>query len=91
MADLKKIAVCMPDSLLKEIDDMVCHKCINRSEFIRDAMRFYISEIKRSNAVEKLRNGYLEMSEINITLAEIGLTADYETIIRYETRLAECE
>ena len=91
MADLKKIAVCMPDTLLKEIDDMVCHKCINRSEFIRDAMRFYISEIKRTNTVEKLRNGYLEMSEINITLAEIGLTADYETIIRYETRLAECE
>ena len=91
MADLKKIAVCMPDTLLKEIDDMVCHKSINRSEFIRDAMRFYISEIKRTTTVEKMRNGYIEMTEINITLAEIGLTADYETIIGYETRLAECE
>jgi CopG family transcriptional regulator/antitoxin EndoAI len=91
VTDLKKIAVCMPDTLLKEIDDMVCHECINRSEFIRTAMRFYISEIKRTNTIEKMKSGYLEMSEINITLAEIGLTADYETIIGYETRLAECE
>ena len=79
MADLKKIAVCMPDTLLKEIDDMVCHKCINRSEFIRNATRFYMSEVKKTTMVEKMKSGYLEMSEINITLAEIGL------------RLAECE
>jgi CopG family transcriptional regulator/antitoxin EndoAI len=91
VADLKKIAVCMPDTLLKEIDDMVCHECNNRSEFIRNAMRFYLTEIKRTTVIEKMKSGYLEMSEINITLAEIGLTADNETIIGYETRLAECE
>jgi len=81
----------MPDTLLKEIDDMVCHECINRSEFIRKAMRFYISEIKKNALVEKMKSGYMEMSEINLTLAEIGLTADNETITGYETRLAECE
>ena len=91
MADSKKIAVCMPDTLLKEIDDMVCQECINRSEFIRKAMRFYISEIKKNALVEKMKSGYMEMSEINLTLAEIGLTADNETITGYETRLAECE
>jgi len=91
VADWKRIAVCMPDSLLKEIDDMVCHECVNRSEFIRNAMRYYMGEIKRTTTVEKMKSGYLEMSEINITLAEIGLTADNETITVYETRLAECE
>ena len=91
VADLKKIAVCMPDTLLKEIDDMVCSESVNRSEFIRNAMRFYMSEIKRTSIIEKMKSGYLEMSEINIILAEIGLTADYETITGYETRLAECE
>ncbi len=91
MADSKKIAVCMPDTLLKEIDDMVCHECINRSEFIRNATRFYITEMKRISIMEKMKSGYLEMSEINLTLAEIGLTADNETIMGYETRLAECE
>lgn len=91
MADSRKIAVCMPDTLLKEIDDMVCHECINRSEFIRNATRFYITEMKRISIMEKMKSGYLEMSEINLTLAEIGLTADNETIMGYETRLAECE
>ncbi len=91
MADWKKIAVCMPDTLLKEIDDMVCNECVNRSEFIRNAMRFYMGEIKKTAVIEKMKNGYLEMSEINITLAEIGLTADDETITGYETRLSECE
>jgi CopG family transcriptional regulator/antitoxin EndoAI len=91
VADLKKIAVCMPDTLLKEIDDMVCHESINRSEFIRNAMRFYITEMKRVDTIEKMKSGYLEMSEINLTLAEIGLTSDNETMIGYETRLAECE
>ena len=87
----KKIADGMPDTLLKEIDDMVCNGCINRSEFIRNAARFYMTEIKRSSMAEKMKSGYLEMSEINITLAEIGFTADNETIMVYETRLAECE
>ncbi|MGE5630398.1 MAG: CopG family ribbon-helix-helix protein [Caulobacteraceae bacterium] len=91
MAESRKIAVCMPDTLLKEIDDMVGLECSNRSEFIRNAMRFYINEIKRTNTVERMKNGYIEMAEINITLAEIGFTADNETIMGYETRLAECE
>lgn len=91
MAESKKIAICMPDTLLKEIDDMVCLECGNRSEFIRNAMRFYIQEIKRTSTIERMKNGYIEMAEINITLAEIGLTADNQTIMGYETRLAECE
>jgi len=91
VAESKKIAVCLPDTLLKEIDDMVCLECSNRSEFIRNAMRFYIQEIKKNSAIERMRNGYIEMAEINLTLAEIGLTSDNETFIGYETRLAECE
>lgn len=91
MAEVKKIAVCMPDTLLKEIDDLVCVESCNRSEFIRNAMRFYIKELKRNTTIDRMKRGYMEMAEINITLAEVGLTADNETIIRYETRLAECE
>ena len=87
----KKIAVFMPDTLLKEIDDAVCLECSNRSEFIRNAMRFYLQEIKSTSTMEKMKNGYIEMAEINITLAEIGFTADNETMMGYETRLAECE
>lgn len=91
MAESKKIAVSLPNSLLKEIDDIICDECCNRSEFVRNAMKYYIKEVKKTNMIEKMKIGYLEMSDINMTLAEIGLTADNETIIGYETRLAECE
>lgn len=91
MADSRRIVVNVPDSLLKEIDDAVCVECQNRSEFIRNAAKFYLKEIKKINMVDTMMKGYLEMADINATLAEIGLTADNETITEYETRLAECE
>jgi len=91
VAEIKRIAICLPDSLLKEFDNMVYSENVNRSELIRKAMRLYIKETKVMDYSEKMRKGYIEMGQINITLAEIGLTADYETIINYESRLAECE
>ncbi|SHI98086.1 CopG family ribbon-helix-helix protein [Lutispora thermophila] len=91
MAECKRIVVSLPDSLLKEVDNAVCLEHCNRSEFVRKAMKFYISEIKRINFIESMKKGYQEMTEINLALAEVGLTAEYETICRYESRLAECE
>ena len=91
MAECKRIVVSLPDSLLKEVDNIICTEQCNRSEFVRKAMKFYLSEMKRMNFIESMKKGYLEMTELNITLAEVGLTADYETICRYESRLAECE
>lgn len=91
VADSKRIIVNVPDSLLKEIDDAVCIECRNRSEFIRNAAKFYLKEIKKINMVERMMKGYLEMANINVTLAEVGLTADNEPITIYETRLAERE
>lgn len=91
MSDSKRIVVNVPDSLLKEIDDVVCIECCNRSEFIRNAAKFYLKEIKKMNSVDKMMKGYMEMADINTTLAEVGLTADNETMAIYETRLAERE
>lgn len=91
MADSKRIVVNVPDSLLKEIDDVVCIECRNRSEFIRNAAKFYLKEIKKINTTERMMKGYMEMADINATLAEVGLTADNETMAIYETRLAERE
>lgn len=91
MAECKKIVVSLPGSLLEEVDNIICIEQCNRSEFVRKAMRFYLKEVKRINFIENMKKGYLEMTEINITLAEIGLTADQESICNYESRLAECE
>ena len=47
MAELKKILVSLPDSLLREVDEIVAIEKKNRSEFIREAMKLYIRERHR--------------------------------------------
>lgn len=91
MAESKKIVISLPNSLLEEVDRMICAQQCNRSEFVRKAMKFYLNEVKKINFVENMKKGYLEMTHINVTLAEVGLTADQECICNYESRLAECE
>ncbi len=91
MAESKRIVISIPGNLLEEVDNMICIEQCNRSEFVRKAMKFYLNEVKKVKFVENMKKGYLEMTQINITLAEIGLTADQESICNYESRLAERE
>lgn len=87
----KKILISLPDTLLTEVDNLATAQKINRSEFIREAMRLYIHERKKADLTEKLRKGYEEMSEINLEIAEYCLKADSIQQQSYEEKLAECE
>ena len=55
MARQKKILISIPDSLLDEADNMAYSQNINRSEFIRDAIKSYIRE-KKKNEIHILFN-----------------------------------
>ncbi len=91
MAELKKILICLPDNLLKEIDDIVSVEKTNRSEFVREAMRLYIRKKRKMQMREKMKKGYMEMAEINIRLAELCMNADCDQQQKYEKRLGELE
>jgi len=91
MAQLKKIIVSLPDSLLCEIDSIVSLEKTSRSSFVREAMNFYIREKCRLAISEKMRKGYQEMAKINLEIAAYGLAADNETMFSYEEKLSECE
>lgn len=54
-------------------------------------MKLYLQEKKRQEIREQMRSGYLEMSEINLELADEGIQSDVNTFSYYEKRLAECE
>ncbi len=73
MANFRRIVVSLPSSLLKEVDGLVAVEKRNRSEFIREAMRLYLEERKRSELRESLKRGYQEMASLNLALAEEGL------------------
>ena len=91
LAELKKILVSLPDSLLKEIDNIVSVEKTNRSEFVREAMKLYIHEKKKLQICERMRKGYEEMAEINIRIAEMCISVDCDEQQIYEERLGELE
>lgn len=91
LSQLKKILISLPDSLLQEVDSIVTVEKINRSEFVREAMKLYIRERRRIEMRDKMKKGYQEMAEINLKLAEMCFDVDSELQIKYEEKLAECE
>ena len=53
-----------------------------------------MSQIKKTDKTEllkKLENGYKEMADINLELAEMCLEADNESFSLCEEKLTECE
>ncbi|MGE5328163.1 MAG: CopG family ribbon-helix-helix protein [Deltaproteobacteria bacterium] len=91
MAESRKIIISLPTSLLKEVDTIASLENMNRSEFVRQAMKLYIREKKRIEKIETAKKGYREMAEINLKLAEMCIEADNQIQKKYENRLAECE
>lgn len=87
----KKILVSLPDTLLTEVDNLATEQKLNRSEFIRNAMKQYIIQNKKARLMQQLKKGYEDMSQINIEISEYCLTADDEAQRIYEEKLAECE
>lgn len=91
MSRQKKILISLPDALLTEVDNLATAQKVNRSEFIREAMKLYIRERKKADITLKLKKGYEEMAKINLELAEYCLDADNIQQQSYEEKLAECE
>lgn len=91
MAELRRIVVNLPDSLLRQVDMILSKEKKNRSEFIQDAMRLYLRERERIRMREQLKSGYLEMAEINLRMAEFGINEDLKDLMLYETSLSESE
>lgn len=82
--------ICLPDSLLEEVDGITGLEKKNRSELIREAMRFYLQERRKSLLREQMRRGYLEMAQINLFLAQEAFSYEEEVSLVIEHTLMEC-
>lgn len=91
VAETKKIMVSLPNNLVEEVDFIVSMEKKNRSEFVKEAMKLYIREKKKLEVSERLKRGYVEMSQINLSFAEMGLDQDMEELSLYEVKLTGCE
>ena len=91
MAELRKILISLPDNLLKEVDSIITVEKMNRSEFVREAMKQYIRERRKIQMRDKMKKGYEDMAAINVKLAEICFEADNDQQKNYEERLGELD
>lgn len=65
----KRIIITVPETLLFEMDNLTIIESKNRSEIVREAIRFYLGERRRLLFREQMKKGYLEMAEINLRIA----------------------
>ena len=93
MAETKRIMVYVPDTLLEEVDYIVKNqKNCNRSKFIREAVRAYLKEMEIMKIRDNMKSGYMDMANLNLIYAEMGMDIDLSCLEKYETELAaECE
>ena len=60
---------------------------VTESNYNLEVMKFYFKEKWTKDIYETCRNGYSEMSEINLNLAEIGIEHYIKDLKLYEARL----
>ena len=72
----KRIMISLPDHLLQEVDGVAEKENSNRSELIRQAMKFFLTERKKRLLRESMQRGYLEMAKINLHMASEAFYAE---------------
>jgi CopG family transcriptional regulator/antitoxin EndoAI len=84
MSDTTKIVIHLPENLVAEVDDIVALAHQDRGEFIREAIRNALKQRKREGLVEQMRQGYLEMATINLTIAkDLSIVEEEANVIYY--------
>ena len=58
MSQLKKVLITVPDALLAQVDSVASSENINRSEFVREAMKMYLREKKKQSVCTR-ESGYI--------------------------------
>ena len=91
MSESKKLVINLSDTLCSEFDEALKQDCKKRSEFIREAIILYIEEKKKLHFIEEMKNGYMEMAELNLQLCEMGFCSDIRELKEYEVKLSESD
>ncbi|MBQ4159301.1 MAG: ribbon-helix-helix protein, CopG family [Clostridia bacterium] len=87
MTKNKKILLSLPEELVGELDAFAVQDGVSRSNLIRTVLAAYVTEQKKA----QLKNGYVQMGDINLSLAEMCFEADTAVWKACEEKLAECE
>ena len=87
----EKITFTLPDYLISEVDHIVRIENSNRADFAKAAFQFYITQKKKIDFKESMIKGYKEMGQINLSLAELGMTDEVSSKGNQEEKIAQGE
>ncbi|CEI71623.1 MULTISPECIES: ribbon-helix-helix protein, CopG family [Romboutsia] len=87
----EKIVFTLPDSLVSEVDHIVEMENSNREDFAKAAFQFYITQKRKIDIKESMIKGYKEMGQINLSLAELGMTNEVSSEDCIEGKIAQGE
>lgn len=88
MAETRRVIVFLPESIVEEVDGIVSTEKKNRSEFIKEAVYSVLLERRKAGVREQMRQGYVEMAQINLGIAVDLCQAEEEATVCYERKLA---
>ena len=81
----------LPNSLMSEVDHIVKMENSNREDFAKDAFQFYITQKNKIDVKESMIKGYKEMGQINLSLAELGMTNEVSSDDSDDWKIAQGE
>jgi len=81
MLKSKRLIASLSGTLCDELDRAVREGSEAKCEFMKEAIVCY----------EEMKNGYLEMAELNVEISEMCCAGDFTSLKEYEMKLSECE
>lgn len=91
MANLKKVSVSFTNDMLQELRGIAQERNQECSDFINEILSPHLRKNKQQKFSQKLKRGYLEMSDLNLELARKYFRSENKSFFNYEERLAECD
>lgn len=76
---MQRVMITLPPDLLDAVGQATERLKSNRSELIRQALVFYLGELKRQELAQKMKEGYLVNAERDLRICNEFAHADTET------------
>lgn len=87
MSNSKKLSAKLSKSILRNISNTLNIEHRRKNRVIENPIILYMENDYSIEFIENMKKGYIEMGEINLEIAEFGLSEDAYELMKYESRL----
>lgn len=81
---MKEVVVKLPENLLDEVNRLLAEEERELNDFILQTTKSYVQGKKEQHIRELMQRGYMEMAQINLSIASESFLAEEEAEITLE-------